>query len=124
MFEFVRTLATTVYGRIGTDYVRMTLAVVRIEDVETVAWTRADGSHGLITTLPTEYRTARDVTSTAAKLGHAVDVASIPYGEIDSTWTSYTLSSLRKHATQGVALKANYKALKATYAQPEQQKAA
>jgi hypothetical protein len=63
--------ALTAYGRIGTDWVRMTLTTDAL-------FVRADGSNAVITELPDTFRTSGDIASVAATLGHRVSMAAVP----------------------------------------------
>jgi hypothetical protein len=115
----IATLATTVYGKIGSDWVRMTLARVTVDGIANIAWIRADGSQAVVRTLPATYRTSGDVATMASRIGLPVDMACIPARLLEAhAWKpDYTLAALAKHSAQGPALKANIKALKATYAE-------
>lgn len=71
--------ALTAYGKVGTDWVRMTAARVTFEDgSDGTYFVRADGSNAILPTLPSMFRTSGDLANVAAKLGHRVDFAAIP----------------------------------------------
>ena len=102
-------LATTVYGLVGWDYIRITLA--RVDGA--VAWVRADGSDAVLPTMPIAFRTSGDIANVMPKLGHNVNAAAVPsVGLPNHEWkTAYTLAELAEHKYQGPALKANMAAL-------------
>ena len=69
--DYVKKSALTAYGKIGTDWVRMTL---RQDGV----FVRADGSNGELPVLPTTFRTCGDIGNVTATLGHKVSMAAVP----------------------------------------------
>jgi len=71
----MRKFALTVFGLVGTDWVRMTAAAV---DAVGVVFVRADGTNSIVPVLPTVFRTSGDVSSVAATLGHRVNMAAVP----------------------------------------------
>lgn len=75
--------ALTAYGLVGTDYVRMTLA-----DLDgSIVFVRADGSNGIVPTLPNVFRTSGDIVNVASTLGHRVNMAAVPkVGLPNHTW--------------------------------------
>jgi len=115
----MRKLSTTVRGLVGTDWVRMTLAVL---DSGPVVWVRADGTNAIVGTLASKYRTDADISTQMAKLDHACNAAAVPsVGLRNHEWKgSYTLAELAEHKYQGKALKANMAALLASYAIAEE----
>ncbi len=79
----LRKLATTAYGLVGTDYVRMTLA-----DLDgSIVFVRADGSNQTVPFLPNVFRTSGDIVNVASTLGHRVNMAAVPkVGLPNHTW--------------------------------------
>lgn len=106
-------LATTVYGLVGTDWIRVTLAKLETG----IVFVRADGSNAVLPTLPTLYRTSGDITNVASQLGHRVDISAVPSVALKNhEWKgSMTLAELAEHKYQGPAIKANMAGLLASY---------
>ena len=88
----VRKFATTAYGRIGNDYIRMTLA--RVDG--SVVFVRADGSNAVVPSLPTTFRTSGDMVNVVATLGHRVNMAAVPAVALPKhTWkTTFDLDGI------------------------------
>lgn len=81
--ESIRKTALTAYGKVGTDWVRMTLA--RIDDA--FVFVRADGSNAIVDTLPVAFRTSGDIANVTATLNHRVSMAAVPsVGLPNHTW--------------------------------------
>lgn len=72
--ESIRKYALTAYGKIGSDWIRMTLASVD----SVVMFVRADGSNAPVPVLPTVFRTSGDIANVTATLGHRVSMAAVP----------------------------------------------
>jgi len=85
----IRKLALTAYGKVGTDWVRMTAAIVD----GNVVMVRADGTNSIVPVLPDTYRTSGDIANVAAQLGHNVNFSAVPsVGLKNHTWkTELTL---------------------------------
>lgn len=111
----MRKLATTVYGLVGTDWIRVTLAKL---ESSAIVFVRADGSNAILPTLPTLFRTSADMANVAAQLGHKVDFSAVPKVALKNhEWKgSMTLAELAEHKYQGPAIKANMAGLLASYA--------
>ena len=95
--ESVRKTALTAFGKVGTDWVRVTAARVAFAGGETGTYfVRADGSNAILPTLPTVFRTSGDMANVAATLGHRVDFSAIPsVGLPNHTWKgTYTLAEI------------------------------
>lgn len=71
----MRKTAVTAFGLVGTDWVRMTAAIV--ETIGSV-WVRADGTNAIVPVLPTMFRTSGDIASVVATVGHRVNMAAVP----------------------------------------------
>lgn len=114
METIVRKLGTTIYGLVGYDWTRMTLA--RVDGI--VMFVRADGSNAPVPELPATYRTSGDMMNVISTLGHRVNAASVPSVALPAhAWKStYTLAELAEHKYQGPALKGVMAELLATYA--------
>lgn len=86
----MRKTALTVYGLFGTDWVRVTAAIL---ESGAAAFVRADGSNSIVPTLPDTFRTSGDIVNAAAQLGHRVSMAAVPsVGLKNHTWkTTLTL---------------------------------
>lgn len=111
MFEnIVRKLAVTAYGKVGTDWVRMTLA--RVDG--TLMFVAADGSNAPIPVYPTTFRTSGDIVNVVSTLGHRVNLAAVPsVGLPNHTWkTTFSLEGIFEHFNVSTALIAE---LNATY---------
>lgn len=71
----MRKTALTAYGLVGTDWVRMTAAIL---DSGIAAFVRADGSNAIVPVLPSTFRTSDDIVNVASTLGHKVSMAAVP----------------------------------------------
>lgn len=106
----MRKTALTAYGLVGTDWIRMTAAV--LESGATV-FVRADGSNAILPMLPTTFRTSGDIVNVVASLGHRVNLASVPSVALPNhAWKgTFDLDGIANHfATQHIvpSLKASY----------------
>ena len=110
----MKKLGTTVYGLIGTDNVKISLAL--LDDI--VMWVREDGSNAPVWTMPTSFRTVGDMSHVLGELGHRVNVASVPNVALPShTWKQrMSLEQLAQHRYQGPAVTKYMDALLTTYA--------
>jgi hypothetical protein len=80
----MRKTALTAYGLIGTDWIRVTAAIL---DNGNAAFVRADGSNAVVPMLPETFRTSGDIVNVAAQLGHRVSMAAVPsVGLKNHTW--------------------------------------
>lgn len=107
----MRKTALTAYGRIGTDWVRMTAAIL---ESGATAFVRADGSNSIVPVLPDTFRTSGDIVNVASTLGHKVSMAAVPAVALPNhTWKgTFTLDGIAEHF--GVASIVD--ALRAAYA--------
>ena len=110
----LKKLGTTVYGLVGTDNIKISLA--NIDGI--VMWVREDGSNAPVYEMPTSFRTVGDITHVLGELGRKVNVASVPNVALPNhTWKKrMTLDELAQHSTQGIALTKYMAELLATYA--------
>jgi hypothetical protein len=81
--DSIKKTAVTAYGKVGTDFVRMTAALVD----GTYVFVRADGSNSIVPELPSVFRTSGDIASVVATVGHRVSMAAVPsVGLPNHTW--------------------------------------
>jgi hypothetical protein len=106
----VRKTALTAYGKLGTDWIRMTAA--RIIDSGAYVFVRADGSNSIVPVLPDTFRTSGDIANVTATLGHRVSMAAVPGVALPNhTWKgTYTLEEIASKFgfTQVEELRASY----------------
>lgn len=99
----MKTTALTAYGLVGTSWIRLTACILETG----YALRRADGTNTVIDVLPERWRTCGDITNAAAKLGHKVNVGSVPsVGLSNHKWkTEYDLFgiALRKAGSKAAA---------------------
>jgi len=89
----MRKTALTAYGRVGTDWVRMTAAIL---ESGAYAFVRADGSNSIVPVLPDVFRTSGDMVNVASTLGHRVSMAAVPAVALPNhTWKGeYALAAI------------------------------
>ncbi len=93
----IKKTALTAYGKIGTDWIRMTAARLDIGNgVPELVFVRADGSNAIVPVLPETYRTSGDIVNVASTLGHKVSMAAVPAVALPNhTWKgTYTLDEI------------------------------
>lgn len=113
--------ALTAYGKVSTDWLRVTAARITFEGIEGTftLFVRADGSNSVIPTLPTVFRTSGDIANVAATLGHRVDFAAVPsVGLPNHTWKgTYTITEIgEKFGVSGDEIVASYARLEELFA--------
>lgn len=91
----MRKTALTAYGLIGTDWIRVTAAILETG----IAFVRADGTNTPLGELPTAYRTSGDIVNVASTLNHRVNMAAVPkVGLPNHTWkTVFDLAGIAAH---------------------------
>ena len=115
----MRKTALTAFGLIGTDYVRMTAAVI---DGIGHRFVRADGTNSIVPVIPSVFRTSGDIANVTATLGHRVNMAAVPSVALPNHAWKTTLDLDEISAKFGVPELADL--LRAGYAEDEAELAA
>lgn len=109
----LRKTALTAYGLVGTDWIRVTAAILKSG---ATVFVRADGHNGIVATMPTAFRTSGDVVSVMATMVDTYHAAAVPATLPAHTWK--TTMTLEEVASKFAGDKADaiVAGLKATYA--------
>lgn len=71
----MRKTPLTCFGKVGTDWLRITAAIL---ETGAYAFVRADGTNAIVPVLPHVFRTSGDMANVTATLGHKVNMSAVP----------------------------------------------
>lgn len=91
----MRKTPLTAFGLVGTDWLRITAALLETGYV----FVRADGTNAIVPVLPHVFRTSGDMANVTATLGHRVNMSAVPsVGLPNHTWkTTFDLVGIAAH---------------------------